>query len=338
MASVATQVYRMCDFEKIMSDGFNYLLPPSVIEIIQKLSKNVGAPDYIKTPKFEARIQKKIEDSPESWIQVAKPIKSTKSKLEETIDAIKINLNKLTDKSFDTQTECVIKNIAYIQSISTFDDMDKTMTFISDFIYEISSSNLFYAKVYAKLFNELILKFPFMIRPLRDSIAKSSNNLFPDFEYVNLEVDYDKFCDFNKSNEKRKAMVSFYIHLVKLRVIGITPIINMLTSIQTRMVVLISDQSNAKLVDEMAEISFILITNLYTYIKNNNFSIHDDVLVDRSPYKSTEIHEQSNSQIDECVVYITNISNSNTKTSPGLSNRAKFKHMDMLANINLIKQ
>ena len=336
MASI--QVYRICDFEKIISDGFSHLLPTSVIDIIQKLSKNVGAPDYIKTPKFDVRVQKKIDDSPDSWIQAAKPIKSTKSKLEETIDVIKINLNKLTDKSFDTQTECVIKSIASIQSVSTFDDMDKTMTTISDFIYEISSSNLFYAKVYAKLFNELIIKFPFMIRPLQDSIAKSSQNLFLNFEYVNLEVDYDKFCDFNKSNEKRKAMISFYIHLVKLRVIGITPIINMLTSIQTRMVELISDQTNAKLVDEMSEISFILITNLYTYVKTNNPSIHDGVLVDRSLFNSIEIHEQSNIKIDYCVVCITNISNSNTKTSPGLSNRSKFKHMDMLANINSIKQ
>lgn len=331
------QVYRICDFERIISDGFNHLLHQSVIEIIQKLSKNVGAPDYIKTPKFEVRVQKKIEDSPESWIQAAKPIKSTKSKLDETIDSIKINLNKLTDKSFDTQTECVIKSISSIQSVSTFDDMDKTMTMISDFIYEISSSNLFYAKVYAKLFNELVIKFPFMIRPLQDSIVKSSKNLFSDFEYVNLEVDYDKFCDFNKSNEKRKAMVSFYIHLVKLRVIGITPIINMFTDIQTRMVGLITDQNNARLVDEMSEISFILITNLYTYIKTNNHSIHDGVLVDRSPCESTEIHEQSNSHMDECVACITNISNSNTKTSPGLSNRSKFKHMDMLAHITSVK-
>ena len=338
MASVSMQVYRIVDFENIISDGFNHLLPPTVIEIIQKLSKNVGAPDYIKTPKFEVRIQKKTEEQPESWIQVSKPIKSSKSKLEETIDYIKINLNKLTDKSFDTQTECVIKSIYSIQSVSTFDDMDKTMNMIGDFIYEISSSNLFYAKVYAKLFNELVLKFPFMIRPLQDSIIKSSKNLFIGFEYVNLEVDYDKFCDFNKSNEKRKAMVLFYIHLVKLRVISIIPIINMLRDIQTKMSELITIQNSAKLVDEMSEISFIIITNVYSYIKNNNNTIHDKVLIDPPQFTSIEIHEQSNSIIDYCVGCITNISNSNTKTSPGLSNRSKFKHMDILANINSVKQ
>lgn len=338
MASVSTQVYRICDFEKIMSDGFNHLLPLSVIEIIQKLSKNVGAPDYIKTPKFETRTQKKPEEQPESWIQVAKPIKSTKSKLEETIDAIKINLNKLTDKSFDTQAECVIKSIAFMQSISTFDDMDKNMTMVGDLIYEIASSNLFYAKIYAKLFNELVHKFPFMIRTIQDSITKSSHDLFPNFEYVDLEVNYDKFCDFNKSNEKRKAIVLFYIHLVKLSVIGITPIINMLTEIQTKMVDLITIKTNSKLVDEMSEISFILITNLYTYIKNNSHTIHSNVLIDPPSVTSTDIHKQSNSQIDDCVLFITNISNNNTKTSPGLSNRSKFKHMDMLANIASVKK
>ena len=331
------QVYRICDFEKIMSDGFTNTLQTCIIDIIQKLSKNVGAPDYIKTPKFEAKNQKKIDYSPESWIQATKPLKPTKSKFDETIDVIKINLNKLTEKSFDTQTDCIIKSIMSIRSFTTFDDIDNTMAMISELIYEIASSNLFYSKIYAKLFNELVIKFPFMVLPMQNSITKSTHNLFENFEYVNADIDYDKFCEFNKSNEKRKSMVLFYIHLVKLRIIGITPIINMLTDIQTKMSELIQTKTSVRLVDEMSEISFILITNLYGYIKTNNHTIHDNVMIDAPQCTSIEIHKQSNRIIDACVAYITDVSNINNKVSLGLSNKAKFKHMDMLANIASMK-
>ena len=329
----SVQVYRMGDFVKVMLDGFTNTLHPSIIDIIQKLSKNVGAPDYVKTPKFEARIQKKTDDLPDPWIPIAKPPKSNKSKIEETVDIIKINLNKLTEKSFDAQTDCIIKSITSIRSVSKFDDIDNTMTMLGELIYEISSSNLFYSKIYAKLFNELVIKFPFMVGILQNSIAKSTKDLFGTFDYVNLDTDYDKFCDFNKSNEKRKSTVLFYIHLVKLRVISITPIINMLVVIQTRMSELINSKDNVRLIDEMSEISFILITNLYNYIKTNNHTINDNVLIDPQKCPSIKVHEQSNSIIDDCVAYITDISNTNNKVVMGLSNKSKFKHMDMLANI-----
>ena len=329
----SVQVYRMGDFEKVMLDGFTNTLHPSIIDIIQKLSKNVGAPDYIKTPKFEARIQKKIDDSHETWIPITKPPKSNKSKIDETVDVIKINLNKLTEKSFDAQTDCIIKSITSIRLVSTFDDIDNTMTMISDLIYDIASSNLFYSKIYAKLFNELVLKFPFMLLPLQNSISKSTQDLFDNFNYANLDTDYDKFCEFNKTNEKRKSTVLFYSHLVKLHVISITPIINILATIQTRMSELINSKDNVRLIDEMTEISFILITNLYNYIKTNNHTINDNVLIYQSNCTSIQVHEQSNRIIDDCVAYITDISNTNNKVVTGLSNKAKFRHMDMLANI-----
>ena len=47
--------YTKHDFDAILNDGFVYRLDAETIKIIQTISEQVGAPEYIKTPQFENR-------------------------------------------------------------------------------------------------------------------------------------------------------------------------------------------------------------------------------------------------------------------------------------------
>ena len=47
--------YTKDDFNAILNDGFVYRLDDNIIKIIQTISEQVGAPEYIKTPQFEKR-------------------------------------------------------------------------------------------------------------------------------------------------------------------------------------------------------------------------------------------------------------------------------------------
>ena len=48
----ATMKYTLKDFNEIIFNGFNLVLPDDIIETISKLAKEVGSPDYVKTPVF----------------------------------------------------------------------------------------------------------------------------------------------------------------------------------------------------------------------------------------------------------------------------------------------
>ena len=50
--------YTKHDFDAILNDGFVYGLDADTIKIIQSISDQVGAPEYIKTPQFEKRSER----------------------------------------------------------------------------------------------------------------------------------------------------------------------------------------------------------------------------------------------------------------------------------------
>ena len=47
--------YTKEDFTKILNAGFTYTLDAETMTIIQSIADQVGAPEYIRTPKFEKR-------------------------------------------------------------------------------------------------------------------------------------------------------------------------------------------------------------------------------------------------------------------------------------------
>ena len=62
--------YNIEDFNKIISNGFEYTLSDELISIISELADKAGAPSYIKTPIFEKKIKRKnLKLSDEEWIQ-----------------------------------------------------------------------------------------------------------------------------------------------------------------------------------------------------------------------------------------------------------------------------
>ena len=54
-----TQVYTETEIINIQEEGFNFTLPKSCIDIIAKISEEVGAPSYVRTPTFPKPIRKK---------------------------------------------------------------------------------------------------------------------------------------------------------------------------------------------------------------------------------------------------------------------------------------
>ena len=278
--------FTLDDFERIKNNGFSYTLSPQTMAIIQALADQVGSPEYIKTPQFhKVEIkdgaqqnrkrrggQKAYEVNDEDWDSV-RSFKTTliekKKGIAAVIDQIRKHLNKMTDKTYCNLRDNIIKEIEGLAegilaegTLSNIEDEEfiKELNKIGEALFTIASGNSFYSTMYAKLYKELMEKFTFM-KTIFETNFKNFNTLFNDFSYCDPNKDYDKFCQNNKINEKRRALSLFYVNLMKENLIDENEIVKILTQIQTSMLSSILEPDNKNVVDEMTEIFYIIVVN-----------------------------------------------------------------------------
>lgn len=273
--------FTLDDFERIKNNGFSYTLSPQTMSIIQALADQVGAPEYIKTPQFhkveikdgiqhnrKRRVgQKAYEVNDEDWDSVRSfktTLISKKEGIAAVIDQIRKHLNKMTDKTYCTLRDNIIKEIEGLAEgiVDSMEDEEfiKEINKIGEALFTIASGNSFYSTMYAKLYKDLMEKFAFM-KTIFEANFKNFNTLFNDFSYCDPNKDYDQFCHINKVNEKRRALSLFYVNLMKENLIHENEIVKILTQIQTSMLCSILETDKKNVVDEMTEIFYIIVVN-----------------------------------------------------------------------------
>jgi hypothetical protein len=133
-------------------------------------------------------------------------------------------------------------------------------------------------------------------------------DLFDNIEYVEPNVDYNKFCKINKDNEKRKALAAFFINLMNNDIISKDKIINIIRNLMSKIYLYINQDNKKNEVDE-------LIENIAILYKKELFNGEVDYeLIDGLTI--TEI--------------IENLAHSKSKNYLSLSNKSIFKFMDLI--------
>ena len=317
--------YNVDDFNKIIFDGFTYKLSDETMKAIQAIADQVGAPEYVRTPQFPKRERqggsgqgrrrrgKAPEITDEDWVAI-REFQATqivkKEGIDASIDIIRKQLNKMTEKSYDKLKDEIINEMSSIIEGEDADspEMLEKLNKIGDSIFSIASGNGFYSKIYAMLYKELMEKFDFMNKIFETNFDKF-RSLFQTIEYCSPNDDYDKFCDNNKANERRRATGLFYVNLMKTEVVGSDEIISIIRELQEYMLRLIDSEDNKNIVEELSEVAFILITNSVSVLKT-----HKDW--------------------SDAIKDVKDISIMKLKTKPSISNKTIFKHMDILDKLN----
>ena len=219
------------------------------------------------------------------------------------IDNIRSNLNKMSIKTYDEINTNVTFNIdELLRENITNEETHK----ISNIIFDIVSTNRFYSKLYAKLYSNLLTKYEFIKLVFKEkeaSLCEILNNV----HYVSPDENYDLFCEMNNTNEKRKALISFFINLVFYDVIEIRAIEDLLIHLLDTLNILIKEENKKHVVDEYIEIIFIL----YNKELFNNSNIVTD----------------NHTKIVETIKRLAGVK---VKTYPSLSSKSIFKLMDII--------
>ena len=323
--------YTLDNINSILFNGFEYKLTEDTLEIISNLALQVGSPDYVKTPIFKKRENpmktEGVKELSPGFKKSGKRGKSTEiinndnweairsfqtTKIEEKvgieaqIDSIRALLNKITDKNYIDMRNKIIESIDKV--IREGIPLEELLR-LSNAIFDIASANRFFSKMYADLYSDLSIKYE-ILKTAYESNLEIFTSLFNNVEYVDPQVNYDKFCEINKTNEKRKALASFYLNLMNNGIIPKIKIIEITRNILNQICkfILIDDKKNQ--VDELTETFAIL------YKKD----LYDDAEVE-------EYNEIDGFAISEI---IDHIAKSKVKDYKSLTNKSLFKFMDLI--------
>lgn len=224
--------------------------------------------------------------------------------VEKELDNIRSMINKITDKNY---TEMRAKIIDVIdQVVASNESVD--LTVIGTNLFAIASSNRYYSKNYAELYSDLSEKYSFLKTYYQDNL-KQFIQTFETIEFVEPEVNYDKFCEINKINEKRKSLATFYVNLMHKGVVSKQQIVEIIRHLLSKVFEFIQLDNHKVQVEEITEnISILYSSKLFeddsvTYELIDNISIHD---------------------------MIVKIANSKVKDYKSLTNKTVFKFMDLI--------
>jgi hypothetical protein len=289
------------------------------METISNLAMQVGSPNYDRTPIFKKRenpmkveptmtVQKDsgkkrrgkatevLNDDDWDTIRTFQTTKiEAKTGIEGDFDTIRSFINKMTDKN-------------YIDKIVT-ENSETDLSNIGTNIFEVASSNRYYSKIYADLYSDLSQKYDFIREKYQENL-KQFISLFTNIEYVDPNENYDRFCEINKINEKRKSLATFYINLMNNGIISETEIMQITRNLLADVYKFISVENKKNEVEELTEtVALLYKKELY---KEDEGDAYEQI----EGYTISEIIER--------------IANSKIKDYKSLTNKALFKFMDLI--------
>ena len=310
MASIlADNQYTLEQFKTRESLGNIPELNEDIIEKINKLAKRVGAPTYQKTPVFKRNnhhYQKKLKKeniSNEDW-EAIRNFKKTKLEknvegLAAKIDDIRSYLNKLTDKNYDEMFDAIVDIIKEIVS----ENDNNTLETVGKHIFEIGCLNKFWSGLYAKLYKDLIGKYPIM-REICIKNFNSFEDIFNTINFANAQENYNLFCEYNKQNEKRRALSDFFIVCCGYDIIDKNKMQEIIVNFFQKIEEYKNDATKTELIEEIVANLSIIILKGHTFLKE----------LDKYDIIETKIEEYSSMV---------------SKKYPGFSQKVIFKFMDI---------
>ena len=269
----------------------------------------------------------------EDWNMIRKFQKTELRKaegIEKRIDTIRSLLNKLTETTYDVvkneifdEVKEIIDNAA--SPASEGEEVDAThatdgtnatnvvdeenITKIANSIFNTASSNIFYSALYSKIFKEL-MSYHEVFKCVFEKSFSEFVGLFKKIDYIDPSVDYNKFCENTKTNDKRRAMSTFIVNLMAEGVLHPDKVVEIIMELQEIISSYIKLANKTNELEELNENIFILVTN------------GKDVL------SSHEEWERIVSRIKFLSVLKVKM-----KEYPSVNNKLIFKNMDILEEL-----
>jgi uncharacterized protein YqgV (UPF0045/DUF77 family) len=184
---------------------------------------------------------------------------------------------------------------------------------VGEAIFNTASSNHFFSAVYARLFHQLLQTYSDVFETVFHSNFNQFMGLFKTIEHADAKKDYTRFCEVNKTNDKRRAMSMFIINLMKVGVIAPMQILDIVQQLQSLIQEHMRQTDHSNEVEELTENLFIILKGAHQHLSEAHKEEWDAVILE--------------------VEFNSHLKPKNAKY-PSITNKTIFKHMDILDEIN----
>ena len=224
------------------------------------------------------------------------------SNFDQKISLVRSNLNKLSKEKYNDIKNTVIENITDI--MTTEEDNEENKIKMGDMIFDICSNNRFLSELYSELYVELVGQYD-LFGDILDNFITVFKDSLNNIVYIDPDVNYDGFCEYNKLNEQRKSHSVFLVNLMKHDMITKQSIMDLIVTLQERSLVYIDQENKTHEVCEITENLFLFITVSKDFLKSE-------------PVWNEKI-----------MANISNFASLKARDHISLSSRCVFKYMDM---------
>ena len=296
-------IYTLNDYQSIKEA---YTLQQPVLDIINELAKKFGGlipTEQIRSkPKMRGSYKQSNGNSnDESW-QNMRDFKATVvlDKQNKSND-IRVALNKLSAKTYDTTSELIIEKLKEIINSEEQEEIQKTTTTI----YDTISTNKMFSAIYARFYKTLIEIFPenFSTNQIPENFLDSISTL----RTVD-STNFDEFSAYNKENDKRKATALFITNLVAIDAMPLPQLFFLTTSLFKLVNGYIREPNKVNEVEEITE-------NIYIFLTSNK------MILDKLP-------EDIKTNVEEIAKMKLKL-----KEWPSITSRCIFKYVDIVEKL-----
>jgi hypothetical protein len=339
---IKSSFYTLEFFHREVVNGIKYSLPNEIIKIIDDLNKvttdNIpviestypkknmvtirdrgdrGEPiekeRYVKKPQKNKYSNTKTTNMSDDW-KTVQTFKATKLEVkvgtEKLVNDIRIALNKLSNKNIETMKVVISELIKQIleETDNDHETQEQEMNTVSQVIFDIASSNKFYAELYAGLYADLMKDYHILSLKLSDLVDNYKTSIL-NIKAVDPNQDYDGYCNYTKTNDLRKAMVSFIVFLMKKGVFEKEKVVDILVYLQELVLKYAEENGRTNEIEEIIENIYLLMT------------LGKDELSKTRVWTETVIPNIQN---------LSKLRKTDLARYVSMSNRAVFKLMDVL--------
>ena len=337
--STLSQKYNLQQVNAIMFAGFEYLLPDDTVNMLNYLTGQIGSSAFINSNVYQKKESIEVKDtslsddqgykldkrrrkgnkgmevSNEDWDSI-RSFQATKiehkSGLDALIDKLKLAMSKLTKDKYLIIREQITDALNDI----VVEEPDPTilMERIGNVMLDIVLSNKTLLKLYADLYSDLLGSYAWL-RSSIDNHFQRYLDLFKEMKYYDSDKDYDKFCDMNVVNEKRKLTSQLFGYLSINGLLPRLSIYERLVSLLRTMFDYINMPDKKFEVDEITENMAILFNKEIMKTVEDGSGYNEDLYI----INGLNIIE-----------LITVFAKSKAKDYKSLSNKSIFKCMDLV--------
>jgi hypothetical protein len=189
-------------------------------------------------------------------IPITVVLKKTVINKQDDISQIFKILNKMTDKNYD---KLKVELFEIIHKIDNLDEINK----ITELIFKIASSNIFYSDLFSKLYFELIQIKREFYTVFQERFDIHTKGLLDKLHYADPNTNYDEYCVYVKQVETLKASLTFFINLMKKNICSLDNIVELALTLLNS---LIENKSTPEQNEEYINNIFIIIKECIDYL------------------------------------------------------------------------